>query len=118
MWLSQIAETAGQLDTPYRPEGGTVRQIVHHMADSHVNSYVRFRLALTEDEQVIRPYREDLWAHGIRFTNAGCYCGTGMIVPPSGNGLVTLEKNVALYAWHGRHHMAHITSLKSRMGWS
>jgi hypothetical protein len=152
IWLSQIAETpallrdavrgfsAAQLDTPYRPGGWTVRQVVHHMADSHMNSYVRFRLALTEDEPVIKPYQENRWAqlndaHSapvelslnlldslhqrwmLLLNNLGPEELARAFRHPE-MGLVTLEKNVALYAWHGRHHVAHITSLKSRMGWA
>ena len=152
VWLSQIAETpallrdavsgltAAQLDTPYRSEGWTVRQVVHHMADSHMNSYVRFRLALTEDEPVVKPYHEDLWAQLNDANSAPVELSLDLLdslhqrwmlllnsLGPAelartfrhpAMGLVTLEKNVALYAWHGRHHVAHITSLKSRMGWS
>jgi hypothetical protein len=128
-----------QLDTPYRPGGWTVRQVAHHVPDSHMNSYVRFRLALTEDEPVIKPYDESRWAE---LSDA-----RGMPVEPSlvlleslharwepllrslsdsqwkrsfrhpELGLVKLEQNAALYAWHGRHHVAHITALRKRMGW-
>lgn len=152
LWLSQIAETpallrdavrglsAAQLDTPYRPDGWTVRQVVHHVADSHMNSYVRCRLALTEDEPLIKPYREDLWAQLNDAQSAPVELSLDLLdslhkrwmlllnnLGPAdlartfrhpAMGLVTLEKNVALYAWHGRHHMAHITSLKSRMSWT
>lgn len=152
MWLSQIAETPAllraavnglaeeQLNTPYRPEGWTVRQVVHHVADSHMNSYVRFRLALTEDEPVIKPYEENLWAQLSDASSAPVELSLSLLdslhqrwmlllnsLGPAERarafrhpemGLVTLEKNVALYAWHGRHHVAHITALKSRMGWS
>jgi len=152
LWTSQIAETpallrdavhglsADQLDTPYRPDGWTVRQVVHHMADSHLNSYVRFRLALTEEAPVIKPYREDRWAllHDaasapvelsldlldslhqrwmLLINSLGAAEFTRTFRHPE-MGLVTLEKNVALYAWHGRHHVAHVTGLKSRMGWA
>jgi DinB superfamily len=128
-----------QLDTPYRPGGWTVRQVVHHLPDSHLNSYMRFRLALTEDEPTIKPYYEDRWAalddarHApidislallealhrrwvllLRSLNAQDFART--FVHPE-LGVVSLEKNVSLYAWHGRHHVAHITSLRERMGW-
>ena len=128
-----------QLDTPYRPGGWTVRQVVHHLPDSHLNSYIRFKLALTEEEPIIRPYDEDSWAK----------LEDSRITPPEVSlalldalherwvtllrslapedfrrtfrhpelGPVSLNKNVALYAWHGRHHVAHITSLSERMGW-
>jgi hypothetical protein len=150
-FIDQIAETparmrgaiAGllesQLDTPYRPAGWTVRQLAHHVPDSHINSYTRFRLALTEEEPVIKPYEEARWAE---LSDA-----RSMPVEPSlvlleslharwvpllrslsdadwkrsfrhpELGLVSLENNAALYAWHGRHHVAHITSLRERMGW-
>src|SRR5271170_7090494 len=128
-----------QLDTPYRPGGWTVRQLAHHVPDSHINSYVRFRLALTEDEPVIKPYEEKRWAD---LPDA-----RAMPVEPSlvlleslhqrwvpllrslsdadwkrsfrhpELGLVSLENNAALYAWHGCHHVAHITALRNRMGW-
>ena len=109
------------------------------MADSHMNSYVRFRLALTEDEPVVKPYHEDLWAQLNDATSAPVELSLNLLdslhprwmlllnsLGPAelarafrhpAVGLVTLEKNVALYAWHGRHHVAHITSLQSRMGW-
>jgi DinB superfamily len=128
-----------QLDTPYRPGGWTVRQVVHHLPDSHLNSYIRFRLALTEDEPTIKPYYEDRWAeledarHAptdislalleslhrrwvllLRSLSAQDFTRT-FIHPEL--GLVTLDKNVSLYAWHGRHHVAHITALRQRMGW-
>ncbi len=151
LFIDQIAEAPGrmrgaiaglsdsQLDTPYRPGGWTVRQLAHHVPDSHINSYMRFRLALTEEEPVIKPYKEKRWAE---LPDA-----RSMPVEPSlvlleslharwvpllrslssvdwkrsfrhpELGLVSLEKNAALYAWHGRHHVAHITALRERMGW-
>jgi uncharacterized damage-inducible protein DinB len=150
-WISQIADTparlrdavrgfsAEQLDTPYRPEGWTVRQVVHHLPDSHMNSYVRFRLALTEDEPVIKPYHEDKWAELYDAQSAPVELSLDLLDSLHRRwtlllndldraelarafrhpemGLVTLEKNVALYAWHGRHHVAQITALKTRLGW-
>jgi hypothetical protein len=150
-FLDQIAETparmraavAGlndeQLDTPYRPGGWTVRQVVHHVPDSHMNSYVRYRLALTEDEPVIKPYDEKQWAE---LADArGLPAEPSLVLLESLHarwvpllrslsekewkrsfrhpelGPVSLENNAALYAWHGRHHVAHITSLRERMGW-
>ncbi len=127
-----------QLDTPYRPEGWTVRQTVHHVADSHLNSYCRFKLALTEDVPTIRPYHQDLWAElkdsempvevsmkiveGIhaRWANlleamSGEDFQRKLIHPDSGEWM--LEKFLGLYEWHGRHHTAHITSLRERNGW-
>jgi uncharacterized damage-inducible protein DinB len=128
-----------QLDTPYRPGGWTVRQVVHHVPDSHLNSYLRFRLALTEDEPTIKPYDEARWAELtdartapvelslalldslhkrwvlLLRSLAAADCSRKFRHPELGE--VTLEKNLALYAWHGRHHVAHITALRQRMGW-
>jgi len=128
-----------QLDTPYRPEGWTIRQVVHHVPDSHLNAYVRFKLALTEDEPTIKPYAEDRWARLADTQATPVEVSLAMLdslhdrwvrllrpLPPEDwkrtfrhpvLGLVTLEKNLALYAWHGRHHVAHITSLRERNGW-
>jgi uncharacterized damage-inducible protein DinB len=128
-----------QLDTPYRPGGWTVRQVVHHVPDSHLNSYCRFKLALTEDEPTIKPYHEDRWAELEDSRTAPIEVSLAMLeslharwvvllksLAPADFartfrhpdlGRVTLAKNVCLYAWHGRHHAAHITSLRERMGW-
>jgi uncharacterized damage-inducible protein DinB len=128
-----------QIDTPYRPGGWTVRQVVHHVPDSHLNSYVRFRLALTEDEPTIKPYDEGRWAELPDSRTAPIEVSLSLLeslherwiqllrslTAPDWKrtfrhpelGLVTLEQNAALYAWHGRHHVAHITSLRQRMGW-
>ena len=150
-WLDDIAQTPGRLraavrgltqgqfDTPYRPGGWTVRQLVHHVPDSHVNSYVRFRLALTEEEPIIKPYFEDRWAEladartgpvepslalldslHARWTQLLRSLGPAdwaRTFRHPERGVVSLERNLALYAWHGRHHVAHVTSLRSRMGW-
>jgi hypothetical protein len=128
-----------ELNTPYRPEGWTVRQVVHHVPDSHVNAYVRFKLALTEDEPTIRPYMEDRWAK----LEDGCMAPLevsltlleslhrrwGLVLGAVKEqewartfrhpelGVRRLDETLALYAWHGRHHVAHITSLRERMGW-
>lgn len=129
----------GQLDTPYRDGGWTVRQVVHHVPDSHFNSYMRFKLALTEDEPVIKPYDEKRWAELPDARSAPvedslvlleCLHRRWMILLRSladadfarafrhpELGVVSLDKNLALYAWHGRHHVAHITSLRARKGW-
>jgi hypothetical protein len=131
--------SAGQLDTPYRPGGWTVRQVVHHVPDSHMNSYVRFRLALTEDEPTIKPYDESRWAELADSRTARIETSLALLeslherwvlllrsLSPADFrrqfrhpelGVVSLEKNLALYAWHGRHHVAHIHSLRERMGW-
>jgi hypothetical protein len=128
-----------QLDTPYRPEGWTVRQVAHHVPDSHLNAYIRYKLALTEDEPTIKPYAEDRWARLADTQATPVEVSLAMLdslhdrwvrllrsLQPEDwkrafrhpeLGLVSLEKNLALYAWHGRHHVAHITSLRERNGW-
>jgi uncharacterized damage-inducible protein DinB len=132
--------SAEQLDTPYRPGGWTVRQVVHHVPDSHLNSYVRFRLALTESEPTIRPYDEARWAELSDARTAPIEMSLNLLsalherwttlmgaFEPSdwsrtfrhpALGVMTLERATALYAWHGRHHVAQITSLGKRLGWS
>lgn len=127
-----------QLDTPYRPDGWTVRQTVHHIPDSHLNSYCRFKLALTENNPEIRAYYEDRWAeladsklpidvsldllenvHSRWVTLLNSLtdedCVRKLRHPESGEW--TVGEFIALYAWHGRHHTAHITGLRDRMGW-
>lgn len=150
-YVEQIAETparlraaiAGlseqQLDTPYRPGGWTVRQVIHHVPDSHMNSYVRFRLALTEDQPVIKAYYEDRWAELPDARTAPVEVSLALLESLHRRwvalldslteadwkrtfrhpelGPVSLEQNAALYAWHGRHHTAHITGLRARMQW-
>lgn len=128
-----------QLNTPYRPEGWTVRQVVHHVPESHLNSYTRFKLAITEDEPTIKPYFEDRWAQLDDAQTAPVELSLDLLAALHKRwvwflrslkheefqrtfrhpelGIVSLDKNVALYAWHGRHHVAHITSLRERMGW-
>jgi DinB superfamily len=131
--------SAEQLDTPYRPEGWTVRQVVHHVPDSHLNAYLRFKLALTEDEPTIKPYAEDRWAQLGDTQATPVEVSLAMLdslhdrwvrllrsLKPEDwkrtfrhpeLGLMPLEKNLALYSWHGRHHIAHITALRERSGW-
>ena len=127
-----------QLDTPYRPGGWTVRQTVHHIADSHLNSQIRFKLALTEDAPTIKPYAEDRWAElgdsklpvevslkmidGIHARWVALLESMSdddfqktFIHPETGEW--TLEAALALYAWHSKHHTAHVTHLRERMGW-
>jgi uncharacterized damage-inducible protein DinB len=150
-YLDDIAETPAklrtavkdlsekQLDTPYREGGWTVRQVVHHVPDSHLNSYVRFKLALTEDEPTIKPYAEDRWAkladtkatpivvsltmldalhdRWIRLLRSLSAEDWKRTYRHPELGPMTLEKTLALYAWHGKHHVAHITSLRERNGW-
>lgn len=134
-----VGLNATQLDTPYRPGGWTVRQVVHHIPDSHMNSYVRFRLALTETEPTIKPYDEALWAELADAKTAPVEPSLALLENLHARwvlllrslsdadwtrtfrhpelGLMTLEQNLALYDWHGRHHVAHITSLRERQGW-
>ena len=131
--------TDEQLNTPYRPGGWTVRQVVHHVADSHINSYVRFKLALTEDYPTIKPYEEHLWAELPDAKNEPVEVSLnllealhqrwvvllrsfsaedwerGYLHPESGK--TALLKALGLYAWHGRHHLAHITSLRTLQNW-
>ena len=131
--------SAGQLDTPYRPDGWTIRQVVHHVPDSHINSYTRYRLALTEAVPVIKPYEEARWAELSDACSAPVEVSLALLeslharwVPLLRSlsdaewkrtfrhpdlGTVSLENNAALYAWHGRHHVAHITALRQRLGW-
>ena len=152
IFIAAIAETPGrlrsavaglsrdQLDTRYRPGGWTVKQVVHHVPDSHLNAYARFKLALTEDEPTIKPYDEAAWAELpdsqkvpidvsldlldalhqrwvalLRSMDAADF-NRGFRHPEHGR-VLTLKQILALYAWHGRHHVAHITSLRQREGW-
>ncbi len=151
-WIGVLEEAPGrlrqavaglspeQLQTPYRPGGWTVQQLVHHLADSHMNSYIRFKLALSEDQPTIRPYDQDAWAelydalHGPvslsldllealhqRWTFLLRHLTEGQWQrryhhPESGES-PTLAETLGLYAWHSQHHLAHITGLKERMGW-
>jgi len=127
-----------QLDTPYRDGGWTVRQVVHHVPDSHLNSYVRFKLALTEDDPTIKPYLEDRWAE---LADSRQPIENSLMMLESLHrrwmvvlrnlseadwkrtfrhpelGSMTLEKTLALYSWHGKHHVAHITTLREKMEW-
>jgi uncharacterized damage-inducible protein DinB len=150
-FLDQIAEaparlaaavaglSAAQLDTPYRPGGWTVCQLIHHVPDSHMNAYARFKLALTEDEPTIKPYDEARWAELADAKTAPIEPSLALLGnlhkrwvalmssmsladwnrkfrhPESGT--MRLDQNLALYAWHGRHHVAHVTSLRERNGW-
>ena len=125
-----------QLDTPYRPGGWSIRQVVHHLPDSHLNAYVRFKLALTEQEPTIRPYDEALWAQLPEAVAGPIHLSLDLfeclqarwlaciraLPPESFNrtfrhpelGVMSLGQQLAFYAWHGRHHVAHITGLVSR----
>ena len=128
-----------QLNTPYRQGGWTVRQTVHHVADSHMNSFMRWRLALTEPEPTIRPYDQAAWGELADSRVAPVELSLHLIENLHGRwvvllktlsdadlarsfrhpelGVVRLDTNLALYAWHGRHHTAHITGLRERNGW-
>jgi hypothetical protein len=128
-----------QLDTPYRPGGWTVRQVVHHVADSHLNAFVRMKLALTEDAPTVKPYDEKAWAElpdarlpvdvSLAMVEAvharwvavcppiesTSYART-FVHPEHGRDL-TLDWLLQTYAWHGSHHVAHVTALRRREGW-
>lgn len=132
--------THAQLDTPYRPGGWTVRQLVHHIGDSHMNALVRFKLALTEDEPTLKTYEENLWAELADTKTPPVEPSLALIdslhtrwvillrsLTPqqfprkfrhSGWGSQTVDFLLAQYAWHGQHHVAHITSLRQRNGWA
>lgn len=129
-----------RLAVPYRPGGWCTRQVVHHLADSHVNSYVRFKWALTEDCPTIKAYFEDRWAELFDSSELPIAISLDLLdalhrrwaallrsldevalarkfVHPE-SGPVRLDANIGIYAWHGRHHLAHITSLAEREGWT
>ena len=130
---------ASQLDTPYRPGGWTVRQVVHHLGDSHANALIRLKLGLTEHRPLLRPYDEDTWvrtadAHHTTLEEQLAFVhalhrrmaaiaealdestGSRVVVHPE-SGEFTIDELVAMYAWHGEHHVAHITTLRARSGW-
>ena len=132
--------TDAQLDTPYRPDGWTVRQVVHHVPDSHMNAYIRFKLGITEDMPTIKPYDEAKWAeltdaksklvessltllealHArwvflLEAMKPADFART--ITHPEWKGPMSLDQLLALYAWHGPHHVAHVTELRKRRGW-
>jgi hypothetical protein len=131
--------TPQQLDTPYREGGWTVRQLAHHIPDSHMNSYVRFKLALTEDEPTIKPYDEAAWAllsdsattpvetslclleclhaRWVDLMRGMSEADWARTFRHPERGTVSLDQNAALYAWHGDHHVEHIRALRRRNGW-
>lgn len=141
-WLDICIENldAAQLDTRYRPEGWTVNQVLHHIADSHMNGYTRHKLTLTEDNPTIKPYNEKLWSNlpdiehtpvnvSITLVHA-LHRRWGQLLDnlkpedwhrtyyhPEDDRQVPLWQSVAVYAWHGRHHMEHVRRLRERMGW-
>lgn len=128
-----------QLQTPYRPDGWTIQQVIHHIADSHMNAYIRFKLALTENKPIVKPYDEKLWAElpdsklvdinvsldlikslHKRWTTLLRHLSEEelnkeFLHPES--GMKNLKETICNYAWHGNHHLAHITSLKQKMNW-
>lgn len=129
-----------QLDTPYRPEGWTVRQVIHHLSDSHHHSYARFKWTLTEDAPVIKAYYEDRWAELFDTKSAPIdmsllhlkaihaklvYLLKGLsdndlnkhFIHPETQSEVVLKKNIGMYAWHSNHHYAHIENLMKRNNW-
>jgi len=127
-----------RLDTPYRPEGWTVRQVVHHVPDSHLNSYIRFKWGLTEDAPTIKTYEEGLWAElpdsrgaigvSLDLLEALHARWVGLLralteadysreITHPEHGRMTLGRLLSLYAWHSKHHLAHVTSLRARSGW-
>ncbi len=135
--VQALSET--QLEKPYRPDGWTVRQVVHHVADSHMNAYIRFRLGLTEDAPTIKPYDEAAWAELSDAKTAELEVSLSLLdriherwtslmrtlpeesfartfVHPD-NGAMTLATQLRLYDWHGSHHVAHIEALRKREGW-
>ncbi|HEX6535506.1 MAG TPA: putative metal-dependent hydrolase [Gemmatimonadaceae bacterium] len=151
-WIGEIAAapaalraavaglSPAQLDTPYRPDGWTVRQVVHHVPDSHPNGYVRVKLALTEDEPFVKPYQESRWAELPDSSETPVETSLALLdalharwvtllramTPddfrrgyrhPEYGRVVPLTEVIGLYAWHGRHHVAHITALRERNGW-
>jgi hypothetical protein len=128
-----------KLNRPYRPGGWTVRQVIHHLPESHMNAYIRFKLALTEDEPTIKTYEESLWAKTgdvektppdvsldmLELLHKRWVILLRSITPEEWSrtfrhremGLLRIDQNLALYAWHGKHHVAHITALREREGW-
>ena len=149
--ISQIAEAPSQLrkavaglnpeqlNTPYRDGGWTVLQVVHHLPDSHLNAYVRFKLAVTEHEPTIKPYDEVRWAELSDASESDSEVSLVLLDALHRRwilflrslkeeqfqrlfhhpeiGVISLDRTLALYAWHGRHHIAHINALRKRMGW-
>ena len=150
-WISDIEALPGdlrrtvrgltetQLDTPFRPGGWTIRQVIHHLPDSHINSFIRFKLALTEDRPEIKPYFEDRWAELADYSEAPVAASLDLLdglhrrwvallrslteqdlertfIHPE-SGLVNLPETIGSYAWHGQHHLAHIREAIRREGW-
>jgi hypothetical protein len=149
LWIAEIAEAPAklraaveglapsQIETPYRDGGWTVRQVVHHVPESHMNAYIRFKLALTEEEPTVKPYDEsawarlgdvqttpveislvllealhDRWVRVLRMLDEAAFART--FRHPE-LGLIRLDRNLALYAWHGKHHVAHVELVRDRL---
>jgi uncharacterized damage-inducible protein DinB len=133
--------TDEQLDTQYRPNGWTIRQVVHHCADSHMNSLTRFKLALTEDKPTIKPYFEERWAELLDSKSMPIEPSLKMIegiherwtvllnnltddqlerifIHPEHGKTFRVDENIGVYAWHCNHHLAHITETKKRNNWN
>lgn len=131
---------AHQMQTPYRPEGWNLVQLIHHVADSHMNSFIRFKLAMTEDNPTIRPYQEALWAKLADGTTPAVNLSLTLLhalhsrwvilleslteadfartlVHPATGRVQSLDELLAIYAWHSQHHLHHILSLRERMNW-
>jgi len=151
IWIGEIAAAPAQLraaiaglnedqlNTPYRDGGWTVRQVIHHVPESHMNAYIRFKLALTEHEPTVKPYDEAAWAETADVRETPIEVSLALLENLHKRwvvllqsmsdadflkqfrhpdlGVVPLERNLALYAWHGKHHIAHITSLRERNQW-
>ena len=140
LWSAVVGLSEEQLDTPYREGGWTVRQVVHHLADSHMNAFVSFKLAMTEDQPAVKTYEQQLWAEladakvapvetslalleslhrrFVTLLRSMSAADFGRTMNHPEQGIVNLDRYLSLYAWHGRHHVAHITSLRERMGWN
>ncbi|MHB1922420.1 MAG: YfiT family bacillithiol transferase [Chitinophagaceae bacterium] len=131
---------AFQLNTPYRPDGWTVQQLLHHLPDSHMNAYIRFKLGLTELNPTIKPYQENLWAnlpdshstpvnvsltllHALHLRWTNLLIGMDLsdfektVFHPERKSNIKLKEMLAMYSWHGQHHLAQISRLKERMNW-
>lgn len=140
--LSEVINlTDEQLDTPYRQDGWTIRQVIHHCADSHMNSLTRLKLTLTEDQPTIKPYFEERWAELLDTKNMSIQPSLKMLegiherwtvllnnltddqlkrefVHPQNGKIFRVDENIGLYAWHCNHHLAHITETKQRNNWN
>lgn len=129
-----------QIETPYRPDGWTVKQLINHIADSHMNAFIRFKLGLTEENPTIKTYNQDAWVnlndtkivpinvsitlvHALHARWAALLNGISSadlertVFHPEQKKEITLWHMLGLYAWHGKHHVKHITALRERMKW-